>query len=122
MIKHELHGQEGLLTVEVTGPLTSEDFAELAAQVDPYLEKHGTLRGLMIVSPNIPDWSDFTALTSHLRFVRNHHERIERVALVSDSGFVATFEGIADHFVDAEMEHFPTSDRERARRWLLGNA
>ena len=45
MIKHELHGQEGLLTVTVTGPLEAKDFAELAAQVDPYLEKNGTLRG-----------------------------------------------------------------------------
>jgi hypothetical protein len=121
MIKHELHGHDGLLTVTVTGPLEATDFQELAAQVDPYLEEHETLKGLMIVSADTPDWADLSALVSHIRFVRNHHERIQRVALVSDSGAAAAFEKIAEHFVDADLESFPTDEREAARRWLLGN-
>ena len=121
MIKHELHGQEGLLTVTVTGPLEAKDFAELAAQVDPYLEKHGTLKGLMIITGEFPDWADFEGLLSHFRFVRAHHERIQRVALVTDSGAIATAEKVADHFVDAELQHFAMDEKEEARHWLLGN-
>jgi len=119
MIRHELHGQTGLLTVSVSGPLEAEDFADLSTQVDHFLETHETLRGLMIVSEDMPDWTDFAALLSHFRFVRDHHERIARVALVSDSGVVAAFEKIAEHFVDAELEHFPMDEKEEARHWLL---
>ncbi len=119
MLKHRLHGEESVLTVTVSGPLTAEDFAELTAQIDPYLEKHGELQGLMIVAPEFPDWNDFGALISHLRFVRDHHERIRKVAFVSDSRAVVALESIASHFVDAEVEHFPTDERMEAHNWLI---
>ncbi len=121
MIKHELHGQQSLLTVTVTGPLEASDFVELAEQIDPYLAKHGTLKGLMIITGEFPDWADFEGLLSHFRFVRAHHERIRRVALVSNSGAIASAEKVADHFVDAELEHFSMDEKEEARHWLLGN-
>ena len=75
----------------------------------------------MIVTGEFPDWADFESLLSHFRFVRAHHERIQRVALVSDSGAIATAEKVADHFVDAELKHFSMDEKEEARHWLLGN-
>lgn len=119
MLKPELHGREGLLTVTVKGPLRAEDFEELAADIDPYLEEHGALQGLMILAPEFPDWEDFDALLSQFRFVRDHHERIRKVALVSESVELMLLESLGKHFVDAEVEQFDLDERDEARAWLL---
>ncbi len=48
MLSHELLEDEGILVVEPKGALESADFTTLAKAVDPYIEKRGDLRGLLI--------------------------------------------------------------------------
>ena len=43
---------------------------------------------------------------SHLKFVANHHRQIERIAAVTDGGFLTIVPRIADHFVQAKIKHF----------------
>ena len=49
---------------------------------------------------------------THLRFLRDHHKHIKKVAgrLVTDSPFGDAAEHIASHFVAAEIKHFPAGD------------
>ena len=120
MITHELHRDEGILVVTPEGPLASADFEGLAKEVDPYLEENGRLHGLMIYTESFPGWDGFAGLVSHLRFVKDHHQRIERVAAVTDSGFLSIVPRVATHFVKAEIRHFDHADRDAAFAWLLG--
>jgi hypothetical protein len=53
-----------------------------------------------------------------LRFVKNHHQKIRKVAAVTDSGFLAIMPHIANHFVAAEVKHFEYRDKDRALAWL----
>jgi hypothetical protein len=48
--------------------------------------------------------ADVAALISHLKFVRNHQAKIEKVAAVSDSGFLSVIPSVARHFVKAEVK------------------
>jgi hypothetical protein len=118
MIRHELLREQGILVVRPAGPLRAEDFSALAAAVDPYLEQHGALNGLMIDAPAFPGWENFAGLISHLRFVREHHRRIRRVAVVSDSALLAAGPKIASHFVAAELKTFPSAERAAALAWI----
>ena len=118
MLSHELDRDKGILIVRPEGPLEQSDFEHLAQEVDPYIESRGQLNGLLISAKVFPGWQDFAALVSHLKFVRNHHQHIKRVAAVSDSGFLTIMPRIANHFVDAEIQHFHFEDRERALDWL----
>jgi len=122
MLHHHLLAEQGILVVEPQGALSREDFASLAREVDPYLEDAGTLRGLLIQSERFPGWQDFGALVAHLRFVRDHHRRVRRIAAVTDSTFLSAAPRIAEHFVSAEVRHFPFEQREAALAWLLGDA
>ncbi|MDX1377000.1 MAG: STAS/SEC14 domain-containing protein, partial [Burkholderiales bacterium] len=90
--------------------------------VDPYLEQHGSLEGLMIDAPAFPGWENFAGLISHLRFVREHHRHIRRVAVVSDSALLAAGPKIAGHFVAAELKSFPSAERDAARAWIESGA
>ena len=119
MIKLNLDEANRILTVSPEGKLEAEDFAQLAEVVDPFLEEHGPLRGLLIEAEAFPGWQDFAALISHLRFVKAHHTRIDRVAAVTDSGVLSVLPQVASHFVKAEVRHFPYQDRQIALDWLL---
>ncbi len=118
MLRHELLPEYGVLVIEPVGPLQTADFEALAKIVDPYIEQHGALKGLMIAAPSFPGWASFGALLSHLRFVKDHHRKIARVAAVTDSGFLAVLPRVANHFVDAEVRHFGDGDRKAALNWL----
>ena len=118
MIDHELLREEGVLIVTPRGPLQAADFENLTREVDPYIAEQGSLAGLMIYVESFPGWRDFAGLISHLRFVRDHHRKIDKVAAVTDSGFLSIAPRIAQHFVHADVRHFPYADRAQALAWL----
>jgi hypothetical protein len=118
MLQHEFVPLLGVMVIRPTAPLRSSDFEELARDVDGFIEKHGKLQGLLIEADGFPGWADFASMLSHLRFVRDHHRQIRRVAVVTDSKFLSILPQVVDHFVGAEVRHFHASDREDAIRWV----
>ena len=121
MLKHKLLQDWGILIVNPQGPLEQADFEALAKIVDPYIESHGTLRGLMIYTESFPGWNNFAGLVSHLKFVKDHQRHIDKVAAVTDSGFLEVIPGIANHFVKADIRHFDFEEKENAMKWLTGS-
>ena len=118
MLAHELLRDRGILLLRPQGPIQTGDFESIAKSVDPYIEQTGGLRGVMIEAPSFPGWDSFAALVSHLRFVRDHHKLIAKIAVVSDSAVLSIAPQIAKHFVKAEFRNFSPKDRESALAWL----
>jgi len=118
MVEHSLDAERGVLTVNPRAPLEKGDFAQLAKTVDPYIEKHGVLAGLLIEAPSFPGWDSLGAMAAHFRFVRDHHRKVKRVALVTDSPLGNVAQHLASHFVSAEIRHFPASALAAARQWV----
>jgi hypothetical protein len=118
MLQHELIEDESILIITPNEALTSDDFTALAAEIDPVIECSGKLRGIMIEAQAFPGWENVSALTDHLRFVRDHHRLIRRLALVSDSPVLAFLPRFASHFVSAEVKHFAWAERASALGWL----
>jgi hypothetical protein len=118
MLHHELLRDQGVLVLRPEGALRAEDFAALAGVVDPHLEKKGELKGLMVEAVAFPGWEDFAGLLSHLRFVRDHHRKVRRIAVVTDSKLLTVAPNIAKHFVSAEVKTFDAGRREAALAWI----
>ena len=118
MVRHELLREQGVLVLKPEGALRSEDFESLGDVVDPYIEKHGDLKGLLVDAAAFPGWENFAALLSHLRFVRDHHRRIRRIAVVSDHKMLTVGPKIASHFVSAEIRTFDAASRDAALAWI----
>ena len=118
MVTHEFLSADGILCIRPVSPLTADDFSGLAAELDPWLDEHGPLKGLMIQAEAFPGWDNLAGMLSHFRFIRNHHRRVRRVAMVSDSSVLTIGPKIAAHFVAAEIRHFPADRREQAMAWL----
>ena len=118
MITHELNEQDGVLIISPQSPLQSSDFAALAEKIDPFIERKGGLNGLMILVETFPGWENFASMLSHLRFVRGHHQKIKKVAAVTDDKFLSIMPKVAGLFVKAEVRHFSFEDKRAALEWL----
>jgi hypothetical protein len=121
MIDYELRKADGLLVIRPKGALEASDFQAVSNEVDPYIEANGKLHGVMIDAESFPGWKDFAALIAHMKFVRDRHWKIERIAAVSDSEFLRIAPTIASHFVQAEVRHFSSSQKDEALAWLQAN-
>ncbi len=117
MVSFDLDKQHGLLTLRPSGPLAAEDFSKVAAEVDPFIESHGKLKALVIEAPHFPGWENFGAAMQHMRFIRDHHKAIAKIAIVTDSPLGSIAEHIGSHFIAAEVRHFPASQAADARVW-----
>lgn len=118
MLHHQLLRDRGILILAPTAALKAEDFATVAAEVDPYIEESGPLNGILIEAQHFPYWADSAGVMAHLRFVREHHRQVRRVAVVSDAPVLSMVPKLADHFVAAEIRHFAFADRPDAMEWL----
>ena len=119
MLIMDLDKTYGIATVQPAGPLKKEDFENIAAQLDEYIEERGDIAGLIIHTRSFPGWEDFGALISHLRFIRDHHKHIRKVAPVTDSDIAPILPSIANHFVSAEIKSFAYEEYEEAKAWIM---
>ena len=118
MIHPELLRDKGIVIVSPAGELQETDFEQLRHLVDPYIERYGGLNGVMILASDFAGWADFASLVSHIRFVDEHQTKVKRVAVVTDDDMLSLLPKLADHFVEAEVRHFPFAQREQAMSWL----
>jgi len=85
MLSVEIDKTYGIAILEPDGPLSKTDFESAAKVIDPYIEKTDRFNGLIIHTKSFPGWDSFLALSSHFRFVKEHHKKISRVAISTDS-------------------------------------
>lgn len=116
MLTHELRAEEALLILRPQGPLKASDFTSLATIVDSYLDGGGKLRGVLISATSFPGWEDLDGLFAHLKFVRNHHSRVEKIAIVADGVIAKLLPNVGRHFLHAKLQHFV--DDVTALSWL----
>jgi hypothetical protein len=116
-LEFELLEDSGVLVLEPDGQLESSDFERIAATVDPFIDNAGELNGLVIVADEFPGWEDFTAFTTHLRFLRDHRAVVHRVGVVTDSEFLANAPKVAGPLLEAEVRHFSPRERRAAITW-----
>lgn len=119
MLNVKVDADNGIAILEPEGALTDNDFRLAAQLIDPVIEKAGALKGLIIRTRSFPGWDSFAALVSHLRFVREHHKSVKRIAFVTDSPVGSFAQSIGNHFISAEIRNFTFDEFEAARRWIL---
>jgi hypothetical protein len=119
MIEHALDKTHSILYLRPKSALEQDDFVQLAKTVDPYIEATGGLAGLIIEVSAFPGWESLGAMAAHFRFVRDHHQRIKKIGLVTDSPLGDVAEHLGSHFVSAEIRHFSAGQLEAARQWVM---
>ncbi len=118
MLDYSIMRPEGILVLRPHAPLSKSDFTGLSTLVDTYLADHSKLHGVLICSKSFPGWADFAGFAAHMRFASEHHQQVERVAIVTDSPLAGLAESLAKHFTSAEVRHFRYTGESVAMDWL----
>lgn len=111
----KLDGSAGsVIGYQMSGTIKKADYEVLVPEMAALLDDHDSVQLLC-------DLTDFhsespAAWPSDLRFGREFHGRISRMAIVGDSRFDALLARFAEPFYAQEAKYFP--DREAAWAWL----
>ena len=116
-ISHSVLPEAGVIVVEIQKALGPRDFDALAATADAWIDAHGSLDGLVLRARHFPGWESLQGIVKHIRFVRDHHRKIKRIALVTNAKLATLAPELADHFVEAEVRHFGHAELDEAVAW-----
>ncbi|ASN22833.1 STAS/SEC14 domain-containing protein [Streptomyces pluripotens] len=116
-VSHRLLPDAQVLVVEVEQPLRAQDFEALAQTADNWLETHDTLPGVVVHARQFPGWENIGSLVRHMRFVRDHHRKVRKVALAADSNLADLAPRLANHFTQAEVRRFGYDELDDAVAW-----
>jgi hypothetical protein len=119
MLNVKLDEVSGIATLKPDGALSEKDFKSASSVIDPYIEKAGKLKGIIISTREFPGWESFSSLIKHFKFVKDHHKKLCRVAIVTDSVLGDFAERIVTHFISAEIKHFAFDELCKAQSWVL---
>lgn len=119
MLDIDLNKENSTLVLKPNNALTKKDFDKITKLVDPYIEEKGKLNGIIIYVEVFPWWDSFSALLSHFKFIKNHHQKVSNIALVTNSVVADFAEHIASHFINAKIKHFDYDKLEDAKNWIL---
>jgi hypothetical protein len=118
MLKITEDAAHGCLILEPAGPISRRDLDRLSEHFDAWVNARDTTPNLVIRAASFPTWTDLAALLRHLRFIRQHHRLVRKVAFVSDARALDVGPRIARHIVSAEIRHFPSGNLEAALGWV----
>jgi hypothetical protein len=104
--------------LEPSGTLTKRDLDALTQRFNDRVNATDRIPNLVVHTPSFPSWASFAALLRHLRFIRDHHRLIGKVALVSDARVLDLAPRVARHFVAADIRHFPADGLDEALDWV----
>lgn len=115
-VAQRLDTELGVVMIELAAPLRTADFAALALTVDRWLQAHSELSGLVVHARAFPGWQNIAALIRHVRFVRDHHHKIGKVALAVNGPLAATDPGVGQYVVHPEVRGFGYAELGREQQ------
>ena len=110
--------QRSILSIKPTSALTAEDFNAISTVMDPYIAQHGMLKGVLIDTQSFPGWKNIDGFIAHMKFIKNHRTKVQKVALVTDSKMADFAMKIAGHIAKPDIKHFPYGQEALAKQWL----
>jgi len=116
MIKTEIISGNAL---KILAPekLKSDDFRQLAPQVDSVIAHYGKIR-LLIDASGFKGWEDIAAFESHAGFVRDHQQKVERIAAIVTHEWQHWLIGALRIFLHPQVRAFDKSRASEALQWI----
>lgn len=105
-----------VVTIELTGKLTKEDYKRFVPRIEALIGEHGKLR-LLVEMRDFHGW-EMAALWEDIKFDMKHFGDIERLAMVGDRKWEKGMAGFCKPFTKAEIRYFDRTEKDQALEWL----
>ena len=116
-VTHRLIAERNVLLVEPHAKLGVEDFDAIAMTVDLWIEAGHELQGIVVHASKFPGWETIGSFLRHVRFVRDYHKKVRRVAVSADGTLAEVAPRLAEHFISAEVRQFGYQELDSALDW-----
>ena len=116
MIELQSDADGKVLSVKMSGKLSTEDYERFVPEVEGLIKKHGKIR-ILLQMHDFHGWS-VGALWEDIKFDIKHFSDIERLAMVGDRKWEAGMAAFCKPFTTAKVRYFDVSDIDQARQWI----
>jgi hypothetical protein len=113
------HDKQGFLEVKPTGKLEESDFDRISDEIEKILKTERELKGVLIYTKDFPGYERFSDLIAHARFVKEHHDKVNKLAFCTDSNIGTLLKSLAKRFAEARVKRFDYDQRDEAVNWLI---
>ena len=107
------------LRITLPSKLNADDFRQVGPQVDSLISQHGQIR-LLIDASGFNGWDNIEAFETHAGFVRDHQQKIERIAVIAAHDWQHWLIGAFRIFVHPQARAYDKSHETEARQWIVG--
>ena len=111
----------GASVLKITAPeiLKGSDFLALTPEVETLIKEQGKIR-LLIDASNLTGWANPEAVEQHMRFVKNHQAKVERIAVIIRHDWQHWLVSAVRIFLHPEVKAFDRAHEADAMRWIAG--
>ena len=88
-------------------------------QIDSLIIQHGKIR-LLIDASGFNGWENIAAFENHAVFIKNHHQKIERIAVIATHDWQHWVIGAVRMFLHPEVRAYDKSHEAEALQWIVG--
>ncbi len=99
--------------------LRADDFHKIAPQIDSIVNQHGKIR-LLIDASEFNGWENIAAFENHAEFVKNHHQKVERIAVIAIHDWQRWLIGAVRIFLHPEVRAYDKGHESEAQKWITG--
>ncbi len=118
MIKTEIISGN-VLRIIAPEKLKADDFRQIAPQIEFIISQHGKIR-LLIDASQFNGWENIAAFEKHAGFIKNHQQKVERIAVIAGHDWQQWVIGALRIFLHPEVRAYDKSHESEARQWIVG--
>ena len=107
------------LRITLPDKLNADDFHHIAPQIDSLISQHGQIR-LLIDASRFHGWENIGAFETHAGFVKDHQQKIQRIAVIAAHDWQHWLIGAIRIFVHPEARAYDRSHESEAMQWIVG--
>lgn len=108
---------DNVVGYSLAGDVTDDEYRQAASELRDAIAQYGKIRVLFRLS-DLSLQSFFAALDERFKFVKEHRDDIERVAIVADDTASEWLSRVTDAIGPGETRHFSRDDEDQAWAWL----
>jgi len=112
-----LTATDNVVELALKGTVRSNDFERIQQHVDELIARYGAIR-LLLDATEFEGWQDLDAAKTHFLFVKEHHTRVERIAVLGNHQWQHWLASAIGVFLHPEVQCFEPDQRHAALKWL----
>jgi hypothetical protein len=109
--------EQNKIELVISDKLTRDEFLQIIHQIESLCSMYGEVD--ILLDASLVKEYDFTIALDELDFYKRYHDKLRKVAIVSDDQFSKFLLNLFNKFTKTEFKTFSGDQIEQARKWIF---